>query len=535
MGATPEQKNALPKEGILSCMLDNSLPTHKVKLDDYFIGETEVTQELWDAVMDTKSSELFEDVDIYDINGFEILRVGDKYPMHNMTWYDAQEFCEKLSRLTGRRYCLPTEAQWEFAARGGKYSKKYVFSGANWGDMTDVTDTNSAPLRYVASKKANELGVYDMSGNVWEWCYDWYGEYTASKQHNPTGPRSGDSKVVRGGDSGSMYPQIQFTSYREHVEPQWRYDYNGFRIALIPEEVNSERDGYEWVTLKGDANLYGAQANGKVVVPTYYDEVKYMPYHDGYFLVWSNGFIGVYDCAGNYLIPASRGYSSILKTCSDGRYYYRVCKDGKYGACDLNGVEIVEPRYRDLILYNGVFIYRDIEDWQPLAIGIGSDNAVVRNPQFAQSTQMNYDIALEQTRLEEVFGKDVKVEQVVTDDGHRAFKIVFENQILFEFGKSTLNVQAIKYISQVAEALKKLPSTHVVVKGYTDNVGSLETNRRVSNNRAKAVSDRLALLGIARTRLSAQGVPLADYVATNETEEGRALNRRVEIVIEPMK
>ena len=102
-----------------------------------------------------------------------------------------------------------------------------------------------------------------------------------------------------------------------------------------------------------------------------------------------------------------------------------------------------------------------------------------------------------------------------------------------DFGKSNLNAQAIRYIEQVAEALKNLPSTNVIIKGYTDNVGSLESNKRVSNNRAKAVCDRLALFGIARTRLSAQGVPLADYVATNETEEGRALNRRVEIVIEP--
>ena len=307
----------------------------------------------------------------------------------------------------------------------------------------------------------------------------------------------------------------------------------GFRIALIPEDVNSERDGYEWVSLKGESNLCGAQVGGKVVVPAEYSEVEYMPYYGGYFLVGNGRYLGAYDCTGKYLIPLDRCYSSIYKTCSDGRYYYRVGKGNKYGACDLNGVEIVKPIYHDLILYNGVFIYRDGSTWIPLSIGLNSENEVVENPQYSQAAEINYDIALKESRLEEVFGKNVKVEQVATEDGHRAFKIVFENQILFDFGKSTLNAQAIKYIEQVAGALKSLPSTKVIVTGYTDNVGSLESNKRVSNNRAKAVSDRLAMLGVARTHLSAQGVPLADYVATNETEEGRALNRRVEIVIEP--
>ena len=528
MGATPEQKNELPDYISFSSMLDNALPTHKVRLDSYLIGETEVTQELWDAIMDIKCSKFFEGEDVYDLDFFS---VGDKYPMHSITWYDAQEFCKKLSQLTGRRYCLPTEAQWEYAARGGKYSKKYVFSGASFDDAEEVTDWFEG-IRYVAIKKPNELGIYDMSGNVKEWCYDWYGKYTNSKQSNPTGPRSGDCKVVRGGDGNNMYVQFQFISCREYEDPQRSHHY-GFRIALIPEDVNSERDGYEWVSLKGESNLCGAQVGGKVIVPAEYSELEYMPYYGGYFLVGNGRYLGAYDCTGKYLIPLDRCYSSIYKTCSDGRYYYRVGKGNKYGACDLNGVEIVKPIYHDLILYNGVFVYRDGNNWSPLTIGIDSNNEVVENPQYTQATQINYDIALKQAKLEEAFGKDVKVEQVVTNDGRRAFKIVFENQILFEFGKSTLNAQAIKYIEQVAGALKSLPSTKVIVTGYTDNVGSLESNKRVSNNRAKAVSDRLAMLGVARTRLSAQGVPLADYVATNETEEGRALNRRVEIVIEP--
>ena len=528
MGATPEQKNELPDYIPLSSMLDNALPTHKVRLDSYLIGETEVTQELWDAIMKSQSSELL------DLEEKDYYKIGKYYPMHSVTWYDAMQFCEKLSQLTGRKYCLPTEAQWEYAARGGKYSKKYVFSGATFNDLTAVAVLISDGMQNVASKKSNELGVYDMSGNVEEWCYDWYGKYSASNKKNPIGPSIGDYKVIRGGGAFNMYPQTLFIAYRDYYAiPDSKSGETGFRIALIPEDVNSERDGYEWVSLKGESNLCGAQAGGKVIVPAEYSELEYMPYYGGYFLVGNGRYLGAYDCTGKYLIPLDRCYSSIYKTCSDGRYYYRVGKGNKYGACDLNGVEIVKPIYHDLILYNGVFIYRDGSTWIPLSIGLNSENEVVENPQYSQTAEINYDIALKQSRLEEVFGKNVKVEQVATEDGHRAFKIVFENQILFEFGKSTLNAQAIKYIEQVAGALKSLPSTKVIVTGYTDNVGSLESNKRVSNNRAKAVSDRLALLGIARTRLSAQGVPLADYVATNETEEGRALNRRVEIVIEP--
>lgn len=545
MGASPEQHKYLQKNwhsGENSVFyynmfgresFDDEYPAHKVSLDSYFIGETEVSQELWDAVMDVKSSHYFNDEN-EKFNEYYKLNNGKKYPMHSISWYDAQEFCEKLSRLTGRRYCLPTEAQWEYAARGGKYSKKYIFSGDdfNFGDYQSGFGTH-----YVKSSKANELGIYNMNGNVGEWCYDWYGEYSATLQKNPTGPAYGDDKVYRGisrslGDAcnpGAFYR----ISCRNSCPPSADYYNNGFRIALISEDVNSERDGYEWVSLKSESNLCGAQVGGKVVVPAEYSEVEYMPYYGGYFIVGNGKYIGAYDCTGKYLIPIDRCYSSIYKTCSDGRFYYRVGKGNKYGACDLNGVEIVKPIYHDLILYNGVFVYRDGNNWSPLTIGIDSNNEVVENPQYTQATQINYDIALKQAKLEEAFGKDVKVEQVVTNDGRRAFKIVFENQILFEFGKSTLNAQAIKYIEQVATALKTLTSINVKISGYTDNVGSLESNKRVSNNRAKAVSDRLALLGISRSRLSSQGVPLADYVATNETEEGRALNRRVEIVIEP--
>ena len=475
------------------------------------------------------------------------------HPVENVSWYDAHEFCDKLSQLTGRKYSLPTEAQWEFAARGGVKSVKpkelldfeRYWVGGNGALPVGNIGPFESSTHPVANLKPNELGIYDMIGNVEEWCEDWYAPYSSSSQINPIGPLSGSQKITRGGCSGSMaYIYGDFFTMREVCDnsnyPHSSTKLTGFRIALNTTKKlhytkisASERDGYEWVSLKGESNLCGAQVGGKVIVPAEYSELEYMPYYGGYFIVGNGKYIGAYDCTGKYLIPLDRCYSSIFKTSSDGRYYYRVGKGNKYGACDLNGVEIVKPIYHDLILYNGVFVYRDGNNWSPLTIGIDSNNEVVENPQYTQATQINYDIALKQAKLEEAFGKNVKVEQVVTNDGRRAFKIVFENQILFEFGKSTLNAQAIKYIEQVATALKTLTSINVKISGYTDNVGSLESNKRVSNNRAKAVSDRLALLGISRSRLSAQGVPLADYVAPNDTEEGRALNRRVEIVIEP--
>lgn len=510
---------------LLMNVLYDSDELSKVTLSNYFIGETEVTQELWEAIMGKSDGEF----------------KGKKRPVETIAWDAIQLFCERLRVLTGKNYCLPSGAQWEFAARGGKYSKGYKYSGSNnindvaWcGESYDYGRTHNVKL-----KKPNELGLYDMSGNVAEWydegLYDW--NTHSHVNFNPIcDNQTGTFMPARGGHYANENVDCQVNSV-DGTECTVCSIY-GFRLAIKIDNdgINSERDGYEWVSLKGESNLCGAQAGGKVIVPAEYVNVKYMPYYGGYFVVGDGIYCGIYDCTGNCLIPVARGYSSIVKTCSDGRRYYRVCKDGKYGACDeIFGSEIIAPIYADLILYNGIFYYKDGENWVALEYGLNTDHEciIVDKEDVSQSALINYDIVLEQNKLEEAFGKDVVVEQVVTEDGNRAFKMIFENKILFDFGKSNLNAQAIRYIEQVAEALKNLPSTNVIIKGYTDNVGSLESNKRVSNNRAKAVCDRLALFGIARTRLSAQGVPLADYVATNETEEGRALNRRVEIVIEP--
>ena len=325
------------------------------------------------------------------------------------------------------------------------------------------------------------------------------------------------------------------------TNPNTRYIYYGddrtfdlhTKIIRLKQEEKSERDSYRWQYVSyGDDKCGAKSTDGKEIVPTEYSEVEYVPNYEGYFLVRKNGCYAIYNPSGKIIIPISRGYSSIIKTRSDGRIYYRVSKGGKYGVCGIDGYEIVAPLYDNIICIDGVFLYKDINGtWIPLNKGLDKNNVVVENPTYTKRDVAYYDLALQQGRLEDSFGKKVRVEQTSTE-GTRAFKIVFEDKILFEFGEYDLSSSALDYIDKVAETLKELPSTRVRITGYTDNVGSLASNRLLSTQRANAVSEYLQQKGISASRIIAKGVPLADYVATNDTEEGRALNRRVEIIIE---
>ena len=325
------------------------------------------------------------------------------------------------------------------------------------------------------------------------------------------------------------------------TNPNTRYIYYGddrtfdlhTKIIHLKQEEKSERDSYRWQYVSyGDDKCGAKSTDGKEIVPTEYSEVEYVPNYEGYFLVRKNGCYAIYNPSGKIIIPISRGYSSIIKTRSDGRIYYRVSKGGKYGVCGIDGYEIVAPLYDNIICIDGVFLYKDINGtWIPLNKGLDKNNAVVENPTYTKRDVAYYDLALQQGRLEDSFGKKVRVEQT-SIEGTRAFKIVFEDKILFEFGEYDLSSSALDYIAKVAETMKELPSTRVRITGYTDNVGSLASNRRLSTQRANAVSEYLQQKGISASRIIAKGVPLADYVATNDTEEGRALNRRVEIIIE---
>ena len=193
-------------------------PVHNVTLDSYYIGETEITQAQWRAVMGSNPS------------GY----TGDNRPVENVSWHDAQEFCKKLSELTGKRYVLPTEAQWEYAARGGNQRKRYTYSGSNNIDEVAKYDSSGGHSN-VKSKKPNELGIYDMSGNVWEWCSDWYSSssYSSSSQINPQGPNSGSYRVLRGG-SWYGYASDCRVALRGFSNPSRTKSYFGFRVVCLP-------------------------------------------------------------------------------------------------------------------------------------------------------------------------------------------------------------------------------------------------------------------------------------------------------------
>lgn len=197
-------------------------PVHDVTLSDYFIGETVVTQALWKAVMG------------YNPSYFE----GDNLPVENVSWRDCQEFIGKLNecaqnQLKGRRFALPTEAQWEFAARGGKKSQGYIYSGSNTIDDVAWYEGNSYKKTHpVKQKRANELELFDMSGNVWEWCQDWYGSYPSSPQTDPVGPSSGSFRVYRGGGWSFIAFNCR-SAFRINFTPDYRYSNFGLRLVLL--------------------------------------------------------------------------------------------------------------------------------------------------------------------------------------------------------------------------------------------------------------------------------------------------------------
>ena len=216
MGATEEQG---------SDVSDNEKPAHQVMLSPYYIGKTEVTQELWEAVMGSNPS---------------FFSGNKNRPVENVSWDDCQVFINKLNGLTGKSFRLPTEAEWEYAARGGKKSKGYKYSGSNTIDDVAWYDTNSAGTTHpVSSKAPNELGLYDMSGNVWEWCSDWYGKsyYEESPEPNPTGPKVGTLRVKRGGDWYFSANKCR-VSYRNSNSQHYQTSENGLRLVLdIPKET----------------------------------------------------------------------------------------------------------------------------------------------------------------------------------------------------------------------------------------------------------------------------------------------------------
>ena len=207
MGATSEQG---------SDAYDYEKPAHQVTLGSYYIGKTEVTQALWKAVMGSNPSNW----------------TGDNLPVERVSWNDCQEFIRKLNALTGQKFRLPTEAEWEYAARGGSKSRGYKYSGSNTiGDVAWYDGNSGDKTHPVGTKAPNELGIYDMSGNVLEWCSDWYGNYSSASQTNPKGPTSGSYRVLRGGGWYSLAGFCR-VSNRSYDSPDLRYYSLGVRLAL---------------------------------------------------------------------------------------------------------------------------------------------------------------------------------------------------------------------------------------------------------------------------------------------------------------
>ena len=207
MGATSEQG---------SDARSDEKPTHSVTLSSYYICKYEVTQALWRAVMGSNPSNF----------------KGDNLPVESVSWNDCQTFINRLNSYTGRNFRLPTEAEWEFAARGGNYSRHYKYSGSNYiGDVAWYDNNSGNRTHPVGTKQPNELGLYDMSGNVYEWCSDWDGSYSSYSQSDPTGPNSGSCRVERGG-SWYGYAWSCRSSNRFSFPPGIRNFDLGLRLVL---------------------------------------------------------------------------------------------------------------------------------------------------------------------------------------------------------------------------------------------------------------------------------------------------------------
>ena len=215
MGATIEQGNEA---------ISDENPAHQVTLSSFRIGRFEVTEKEWNAVMGSNSS---------DFN-------GAMQPIENVNWEECKEFIQKLNAMTGMQFRFPTEAEWEFAARGGKKSRGYKYAGGNdinpvaWYCMNSYSNGNTSVdlgPHPVGQKFPNELGLYDMSGNVYEWCEDKYASYSSSPQKDPRGASYGSNHVLRGGCwfLGAKYCRVSYRSYRS---PERSYKGCGLRLAL---------------------------------------------------------------------------------------------------------------------------------------------------------------------------------------------------------------------------------------------------------------------------------------------------------------
>ena len=194
----------------------DEFPIHQVQISNFKLLKTEVTQGMWQSVMGNNPS---------------FNKRSAQFPVENVSFTDIEKFISLLNTLSSHQYRLPTEAEWEFAARGGIKSKSTLFSGSSDAQTVSWNIGNSSNTSHIAGyKNANELGLYDMSGNVWEWCSDWYGEYHSTLESDPRGAIDGTDKVIRGGSySGSIW--FCRNAIRMHYAPTYISHFIGFRLA----------------------------------------------------------------------------------------------------------------------------------------------------------------------------------------------------------------------------------------------------------------------------------------------------------------
>jgi len=202
-------------------------PAHPVRVSAFYISKFLITQGQWQAIIDDNPSHF----------------KGENHPVESVSWNQAQDFIRQLNKITDRQFRLPTEAEWEYAARGGKYSLGYTYSGSDKLKQVGWYDDNSGNKTHeVGMMLANELGLYDMSGNVWEWCADWYDEqyYKECKDkgvvENPSGSDAGVYRVLRGGSSFNHSVYCRST-YRGRRQPGYHVDYIGFRLVVRSQSV----------------------------------------------------------------------------------------------------------------------------------------------------------------------------------------------------------------------------------------------------------------------------------------------------------
>lgn len=220
MGCTSEQGS--------DCDSDEK-NVRRVTVDGFYIGMLEITQSQWEKLMGTSVYQQRDKASASNTYG-----VGPDYPMYYVSWEEAMEFCRALSQKTGRTYTLPTEAQWEYAARGGNKPDGTKYAGGNVVDAVAwYTDNSGSSTHVCGTKRANALGIYDMSGNVLEWCKDWYGSYISYDVNNPQGASSGSYRVLRGGSWNNNARNCRVAN-RNNNTPGNRNNNNGFRVVMIP-------------------------------------------------------------------------------------------------------------------------------------------------------------------------------------------------------------------------------------------------------------------------------------------------------------